>query len=894
MRRHIGVLGIALFAGSALGAPSPTRFYTVNPCRAVDTRLAPGPMAGPSLVGGQARSFALTGACNTPPTASAMAVNVTVVSPTADGYLSLAPAGTPAGATSTLNYRAGQIRANNAIAATSPAGLSLFCGQASGTTHVLVDVVGYFDDPAHNQPPRVNAGSPQAIPLAGTAHLAGTATDDGLPAPSALTYAWSLASGPAAPSFTAPTALATDVTFPQAGSYLLRLSASDGALTGWADVRVDVVGPSGPATLYIANLVPETGVVSSGSGTSTLLLAGNESSAVIRISFGNLTTPMTGMHVHGPADPGQSGQILFDLDSQAPESDGSWVWTFAPVGPTSVAQIVAALKAGRLYLNVHSSRYPSGEIRGHYGLSSGSTTFVPPPPPPPLPPGPPTAQDAARFLTQATWGPTYAEIQRVQQIGYAAWINQQLATPAASHLAYLDAARAAGEELSDNQEMEAIWKQAIVGPDQLRSRMAMALEEILVVSNVTPKLDGEGDPVAAYMDILNRDAFGSFRTLLGDVTKSPTMGLFLDMMGNDKENPETGQNPNENYAREILQLFSIGLYKLHPDGRLVLGADGLPIPTYGQDSVVGLAHVFTGWSHGGNPLTDDAFYWPTAHWRVPMQPWPTHHSPGAKSFLGVTLPAGGTPDQDLNAALDAIAAHPNVGPFMCRQLIQRLVTSNPSPAYVYRCGQVFANDGTGARGNLGAVVKTILTDWEARSSDLLTQQGFGKEREPILKYGALLRAFSAAAPSGKYRIWYLDDPIWGLGQNPTRAPSVFNFYPPDYAPPGEIAQAGLVAPEMKLSTETQIIGSTNYLRGQVWTTGGGIDDIVLDYSAWLPLASNAQTLVDRLDLVLCSQELPAEVKSAVVGALAGISNARDRIEVAVNLITGSPEFAIQR
>jgi hypothetical protein len=198
------------------------------------------------------------------------------------------------------------------------------------------------------------------------------------------------------------------------------------------------------------------------------------------------------------------------------------------------------------------------------------------------------------------------------------------------------------------------------------------------------------------------------------------------------------------------------------------------------------------------------------------------------------------------------------------------------------------------RGNLGAVVKTILTDYEARSTDLLTQQGFGKEREPILKYGALLRAFGASAPSGKFRIWYLDDPIWGLGQNPLRAPSVFNFFPPDFAPPGEIAAAGLVAPEMKLTTETQVIGSTNYLRGQVWSTGGGVDDVTLALSPWTPLAATPAALVDRLDLLLTGQQLPAEAKSAIVTALGQISDPMDRVQAAVNLITGSPEFAIQR
>ncbi|MEO6324811.1 MAG: DUF1800 family protein, partial [Thermoanaerobaculia bacterium] len=747
-------------------------------------------------------------------------------------------------------------------------------------------------------PPRVAAAGDQTITLPASASVAGTPSDDGLPAGSSLSYAWSKVSGPGTVSFTAPTSLASGASFSLAGTYVLAFTASDSQLSSSANIAITVLPSGGIATLFLATLTPQGGLSSSGSGTSTILLAGDELSAIVRYSYGNLTTPFVGAHVHGPADSGASGAILFDLDDAPRQPDSSFRWTFAPVGATTVAQIVSALKTGRLYINVHSSRFPSGEIRGHYGVSSGSTVFVPPPAPPALPSGAPTAADAARFLTQATYGPSLARIAALQQSSFPAWLTQQMAQPAESHISYLDAAVASGESLSNDTSMEAIWKQALVGNDALRARVALALSEILVVSDDSSSLGGEPIGISGYMDILNRDAFGSYRQLLQDVTLSPAMGVYLNMQGNDRENPDEGTNPNENYAREILQLFSIGLYRLHPDGRLILGADGQPQPTYTQDAVGNFARVFTGWSFAGNSPDDDGWYGGTANFRLPMQTWPGHHSTGPKTLLdGLSVPGGRTPAQDLAIALDDIFNHPNVGPFIARQLIQRLVTSNPSPAYIYRVASAFNDNGQGVRGDLGAVVRAILLDYEARSVDVLTQQGYGKQREPMIRFATLLRAFGVHTQSGKFRIWYLQDEIYGLGQNPLRAPSVFNFFEPGYLPPGTLASAGLFGPEFKITTETQVIGSSNFLRGLVaYPDGLEVDDLDLDFVPFAALAGNPAALIDQLDLLLTSKGMSPAMKAILVEALNAMPSnpAVERVQAAVSLIVTSPEFAIQK
>ncbi len=670
-----------------------------------------------------------------------------------------------------------------------------------------------------------------------------------------------------------------------------------------------LIPPPGAGTtnpgLYIAQMRPEGSTLTNGSGVSSLVLSADERSAAIRFNHSNLSSPVIAAHTHGPSNPGENGPILFDFDKAPQAPDGSFLWTFAPLPNLSVAQIVTAIKTGRIYINIHTANFPAGEIRGHYGRVNGSTAFTPPPAVPPVAPGPANTQDAARFLTQATFGVTPNELTRIRRIGFERYLDEQFNAPTTSHLAYLDAAEQAGENVYVNSTMEAFWKKAVTGNDQLRQRVAFALSEILVISANSSAIGIEPYALSSYMDTLQNNSFGNFRQILNDVTLHPAMGLYLDMLKNDKGDPATGRIPNENYAREINQLFAVGLHKLHPDGSFILDERGLPVPTYNQDVVVGFAHVFTGWSWGGIATDDGGWHWPPGPndqqhrgWRLPMQPWEDHHSTGTKLLLnGVTLPAGQTARQDLNQALDNIFYHPNVGPFISRQLIQRLVTSNPSPGYIYRVAQVFDNNGAGVRGDMKAVIRAILLDYEARSPNAYVQPGYGKQREPILRFSTLLRSFDAKAQSGKFRFWNLESPIYSLGQNPLRAASVFNFFEPNYVHPGRIANAGLYAPEFQITNDTQIVGSTNHLSHQVFYGHNENEHrINLNLTPYLPLAATPSQLVEQLNMLLMSGQMTGSMKQIVVQAVSTMpaNQSEDRVKTAIQLIVTSPQFAIQK
>lgn len=669
-------------------------------------------------------------------------------------------------------------------------------------------------------------------------------------------------------------------------------------------VRVALKAPLLADVMYMASLRAEGSAFSPASGYATFRLSGDEKSGVLKFTYANLTTPETSAHIHGPADPGTNGGILFDLDTSPKQADGSYLWQFANVGAVTVPQIVTALKTGRLYINIHSSRYPAGEIRGHFGLINGSQTFTPPPAAPPLPSGTPTLRDASRFLAQTTFGPKYADITALQTKGISAWMNEQFAMPQTMHMAYLDATIGTRQDFYQQEMMESFWKQAVTGQDQLRQRVVFALQQILVVS-FRSNLDSEPFALAGYLDTLGKNAFGNFRQLLEDVTLSPAMGRYLDHLQNDKEDLTTGRNPNENYAREILQLFSIGLYKLHPDGTLMLDANGLPIPTYDNDTVKGFAHVFTGWSYGWFSKTEQNWLYPNTYhngsqfWRVPMQVWPNHHSTLSKKLLnGATLPANQTPEKDLKDALDNIFNHPNVGPFIARQLIQRLVTSNPSPAYVYRVAQKFNNNGSGVRGDMKAVIQAILTDYEARSTDMLTNQGFGKMREPIVRFAHLLRVGNFTCTCGTFPIYWMDNPGDALGQNPLRSPTVFNFFEPTYSHPGHIASAGLHSPEFQITNETSVIGISDFFH---YVTRDGFrwepnKPLIPNYSELAALAGNPAQLVDRLDLIMTAGGMSATLKTKLVSELTRMNASEpvNRVTMAVHLILTSPDYVIQK
>jgi uncharacterized protein (DUF1800 family) len=509
--------------------------------------------------------------------------------------------------------------------------------------------------------------------------------------------------------------------------------------------------------------------------------------------------------------------------------------------------------------------------------------------------------NASRFLTQATFGITSAqEVQAVRDYGIEAWLDRQFSLPAPSHLTYLaqQAPRTMNGKPVDEMAYEAIWQQWLYSPAQLRARMSFALSQIFVVSNIAPDL--EPTAMASYMDMLNRNAFGNYRQLLEDVTLHPAMGYYLNMIESEKENPDKGTHPNENYPREVLQLFSIGLVQLNLDGTPKKDAEGKTIPTFNEDVVKGFAKAFSGWSFGARDTTkSDMFANGDENWTVPMQAWASKHSTATKLLLdGKTISAGQTPQQDLAAALDSIANHPNVAPFISRRLIQRLVSSNPTPAYIQRVATIFTNNGAGARGDLRAVVQAILTDPEARDPSTVTSVLYGKQREPVIRFANMLRALNAKSISGHNEIHYLDSADNALGQSPLLAPSVFNFFSPDFKSPGEIATSGMNAPEFQATTETTVVGALNFFARLVKDGGYGykVNQLKLEFSLFDDVAGDAGALIDKINLIFMNQGISAATRTSMMRAINSIDvkSKTERIRAALILTAVAPEFVIQK
>lgn len=515
-----------------------------------------------------------------------------------------------------------------------------------------------------------------------------------------------------------------------------------------------------------------------------------------------------------------------------------------------------------------------------------------------------TPSEASRFLAQATYGPTMVDINRVAGTGAAAWIDEQFNTPPMdSHWQYAMVRRGPpGCTVCDanhiNAVMESFWLQAVRGPDQLRQRTVFALSQIFVISNVNSSIDGVVGAHASYLDMLSRNAFGNFRQLLEQVATHPAMGHYLSHFRNEREDPVTGRIPDENFAREVMQLFSIGLWQLNPDGSRQRDANGNFIPTYGQADVSGLARVFTGWSWGGSDRDIDRWHgWRGESWQDPMQNYPGFHSRSEKRFLGVTIPENTSGEQSLRIALDTLFHHRNVGPFIGRQLIQRLVTSNPSPAYVGRVAAAFNNNGQGVRGDMRAVLRAVLLDPEARDPNVASGVNWGKLREPMVRFGHWMRAFDARSSQGTYRIWNLEDNVSSLGQNPLRAPSVFNWFRPDYAPPGQVLNQGLVAPEFQITHETTVTGYANFVAMTV-ERGHGWNDtaIVANYAPEALLASNPAALMDRLNLLLTAGRMTPDTRQIIIDAINEVpaSEPGRRVHMAVALTLVSPDYIVQK
>jgi len=506
-----------------------------------------------------------------------------------------------------------------------------------------------------------------------------------------------------------------------------------------------------------------------------------------------------------------------------------------------------------------------------------------------------TPAEASRFLSQATLGADWEEIHRTAAIGYDAWLDEQFARPIGWHEPELDLRVRMGLELDSEHRRWSWWRQVMSGPDPLRQRVALALSEIFVVSDNQDAVATSPLGAASYYDMLLRNAFGNYRDLLRDVSLHPIMGAYLSHLRNVKSDPRIGRFPDENYAREIMQLFSIGLYRLKPDGTLLKDGLGRPIPTYDNDDITELAKVFTGLSFA----SPDGDFWEGVEvWTEPMRMYEGYHEPGAKHLLlGKYLPPGQTGMADVNAAIDNLFRHPNVGPFISRRLIQRLITSNPPPAYVERVAAVFADDGAGVRGNLKAVVRAILLDPEARRSPVGSEIGRGMLRESFLRRVHLARAFDAANLASSWPIGDGGAPV-DFGQRPLSSPTVFNFFLPDYQPTGEIADAGLYAPEFQIITAVTAITSANELRSQV---NGVMNsdpesalEVRLDLHDEIAIAGDVRALIDRLDLLLMADTMSGPMKEILVQAVSRRNDPEERARLAIALISISPEYAVAK
>jgi uncharacterized protein (DUF1800 family) len=524
-----------------------------------------------------------------------------------------------------------------------------------------------------------------------------------------------------------------------------------------------------------------------------------------------------------------------------------------------------------------------------------------------------THNEAARFLQQAQFSSTRAEIAALHNDGSPIrWLARQYHTPLSSSswdwLASqgYDAVDSNNHFFSTNPAEHMLWWQLLSGPDAMRKRMALALSEFFVSSLNSAEFTWRSHAYASWWDLLVGQAFGNFRTLLEDVSLHPAMGYYLNTKGNRKEDLKTGRVPDENYAREVMQLFTIGLVNLNLDG----SSQGTE--SYTQEDVTNLARVFTGYDFD---RSDGVRYTPpgrtytiesNAFARKPMSLNAANHSMLEARFLGVVVPANTPGPEALRIALDALFRHPNVGPFFARQMIQRLITSNPSPAYIARVASRFNDNGAGVRGDLQAVWSAILTDDEARAPAGLSDPAFGKLREPMLRFIQWGRSFGVNSAAGTWKITNLSNAATQLGQSPMRSPSVFNFFRPGYVPPSTaIATAGATAPEFQLVNETSVGGYLNFMQGVI-ERGLASGDITASYTRELAVVNDAAALLEHVCLVLAAGQVSPASRALMSGALnatpipttgtpANIERAkRQRVWAAIFMVMGCPEYLVQK
>ncbi|GAB4173522.1 MAG: hypothetical protein Fur0032_13150 [Terrimicrobiaceae bacterium] len=536
----------------------------------------------------------------------------------------------------------------------------------------------------------------------------------------------------------------------------------------------------------------------------------------------------------------------------------------------------------------------------------------------------PSHPDAIRFLEQSTFGtrgdspsdrdwiPEDAE--EVRSLGFPAWLKAQFRTPHKTTAPVIKALRKARKNIWGEAFVEAWWETAMTGKDRLRQRVTFALSEILVISARAEAINNTPEGMADYYDMLGRHAFGNYRDLLLAVARHPCMGVYLSHLKNRKADPAMNIYPDENFAREIMQLFTIGLWELNPDGTRKLDGDGQPIPAYDNTDIQNFARVFTGLSFGGPG--GNQFWWPPQNFTSPMRMWDEYHDTEAKELLnGEVLPArtaSSDPDTgaaglaDIEAAINNLFNHPNVGPFLGRQLIQRLVTSNPTPEYVGRVASAFNDNGRGVRGDLQAVITAILLDPEARSPLMLDDAAHGKLREPLLRGLGFARALDSRSASGRYSLrWQYDTFL----QEPLHSPSVFNFFLPTYTPAGELRDNSLVAPEFQILNANTSFSIPNWINGGLefgfnyWQVQENRRHTVLPALAkYEKIAHDTDTLLAALDLAMTANRLTAEELLEIRDALEEITEASlwggnwrlERARAAAYLISSSAAFNIQR
>ncbi|MEH6605509.1 MAG: DUF1800 family protein [Pseudomonadales bacterium] len=600
--------------------------------------------------------------------------------------------------------------------------------------------------------------------------------------------------------------------------------------------------------VFLGSFVAQDGVATTASGTASFILQGDNDAGLMNYTFSNLGSEQVDQHIHLT-----NGPILKDVGFSGPVFDFPWQLSLENGAPFNTEQeLLDALYDGRVFINIHTANFPGGEIKAVFVYDSSVT-----PPPTAILTKDEVDYDIVRFLNQATFGATpedYTALRsQIAEDGanrmsvYSEWIESQFQLPTTEFLPLVDAQLpiflddAGDDEPGHNIRKDAFWTVAAFGKDQLRQRIAFALSQILVISEQNSDVRNAHRGTADYYDTLARHADQTYRDLLEEVSRHSVMGTYLSHLRNEKEDPEAGFYPDENYAREVMQLFSFGLVARNPNGSIKLGPNNLPLETYNNEVIKEMAQVFTGLSFSktvsagqmvdnnnfrlGNNFGNGYQY----RWTEPMKYYSDRHDMSEKVLFTdngaqVVIPAGTSPDQELDRVIDALVAHSGTAPYVAERLIQRFVTSNPSPDYIERVAGAF-----GATGDMAAVVRAILLDEEARNPTLMNNSKFGKFKEPVLQLTAMLRLHEAyssvslngSAGAGGYALDYsnaghFDDGAMllrmggmNIGQEALMSPSVFNFYSPDFAPTGALSSNSLVAPELGLVTETQIYTAFN-------------------------------------------------------------------------------------